>query len=86
MALGREPPQEQPEEEMAKHDTDPVLQQLVHVVNQSGWARVPVTVSVQGTVVTGVLTVQEVYFADLAEGNPLLSALQPESGGDSPSC
>jgi hypothetical protein len=83
MTLGPEPhknSQRKKEEEMAKHDTDPVLQQLVHAVNQSGRARVPVTVSAQGTVVTGVLIAQEVYFAELAEGNPLLSALQPESG------
>jgi hypothetical protein len=61
---------------MAKHDTDPVLGQLVHAVNESGNARVPMTVSTHGTVITGVLIAQEAYFTDLAEGSPLLSALQ----------
>lgn len=65
---------------MAKHDTDHVLGQLVHAVNESGEARVPVTVSAQGTVLTGVLIAQEAYFTQLAEGSPLLSALQPSSG------
>jgi hypothetical protein len=65
---------------MAKHDIDPVLGQLVHAVNESGRARVPVTVSAHGTVLTGVLIAQEAYFTQLAEGSPLLSALQPTSG------
>jgi hypothetical protein len=64
---------------MAKHD-DPVLGQLVHAVNESGQARVPVTVSAHGTVLTGVLIAQEAYFTQLAEGNTLLGALQPASG------
>jgi hypothetical protein len=37
---------------MAKHDTDPVLEQLVRAVNESGQARVPVTVSAHGTVLS----------------------------------
>jgi hypothetical protein len=65
---------------MAKHDTDPVLEQLVHAVNESGQATVPVTVSAHGTVVTGVLIAQDAYFTELAEGRPLLSALRPETG------
>jgi hypothetical protein len=65
---------------MAKHDTDPVLEQLVHAVNESGRARVPVTLSVHGTLVSGVLVAQDAYFAELAEGSPLLGALQPASG------
>jgi hypothetical protein len=65
---------------MAKYDTDPVLAQLVRAVNESGQARVPVTVSAGGTVVTGVLIAQQAYFTELAEGSPLLSALQPASG------
>jgi hypothetical protein len=65
---------------MAKHDTDPVLGQLVHAVNESGQTRVPVTVSTHGTVLTGVLIAQEAYFTLLAEDSPLLSALQPASG------
>jgi hypothetical protein len=39
-----------------------------------------VTVSVHGTAVTGVLIAQDAYFAELAEGSPLLSALTPASG------
>jgi hypothetical protein len=65
---------------MAKHDTDPVLGQLVHAVNESGQTQVPVTVSVHGTVLTGILVAQDAYFTQLAEGRPLLSALQPASG------
>jgi hypothetical protein len=65
---------------MAKHDTDPVLEQLVHAVNESGQTRVPVTVSAHGTVLTGVLIAQEAYFTQLAGSRPLLSALQPASG------
>jgi hypothetical protein len=65
---------------MAKHDTDPVLGQLVHAVNESGQTQVPVTVSVHGTVLTGILIAQDAYFTQLAEGRPLLSALQPASG------
>jgi hypothetical protein len=65
---------------MAKHDTDPVLGQLVHAVNESGKTRVPVTVSAHGMVVTGDLIAQDTYFARLAEGSPLLGALQPASG------
>jgi hypothetical protein len=65
---------------MAKHDTDPVLEQLVRAVNESGQASVPVTVSAHGTVVTGVLIAQDAYFRLLAEDSPLLSALQPAAG------
>ena len=65
---------------MAKHDVDPVLQQLVRAVNESGQAAVPVTISVQGTVLTGSLIAQSRYFSDLVEGNPLMSALEPGSG------
>ena len=65
---------------MAKHGTDPVLAQLVHAINESGQARVPVTVTAHGTTVSGMLIAQDVYFKDLAEGSPLLSALQPASG------
>jgi hypothetical protein len=65
---------------MAKHGTDPVLHELVRAVNESGQARVPVTVSVHGTAVTGVLIAQDAYFAELAKGSPLLSALTPGSG------
>ena len=52
----------------------------MHAVNESGQARVPVTVSAHGTVLTGVLIAQEAYFTQVAEGSPLLSALQPSSG------
>jgi hypothetical protein len=65
---------------MAKRDADPVLRQLVHAINESGQALVPVTVSAHGTLVTGVLISQEAYLSALAETTPLLSALQPASG------
>ena len=65
---------------MAKFDIDPVLEQLVHAVDESGQARVPITVAAHGTLVKGVLIAQEAYFSELAEGSPLLSALQPASG------
>lgn len=65
---------------MAKHETDPVLQQLVNAVNESGQAGVPITVSVHGNELTGVLIAQETYFAELAGGHPLMGALQPSSG------
>ena len=65
---------------MAKHDVDPVLQQLVRAVNESGQAAVPVTIAVHGTVLTGNLIAQSRYFSDLVEGNPLMSALEPSSG------
>jgi hypothetical protein len=66
---------------MAKHNTDPVLEQLVHAVNESAQAGlIPVTVTAHGTVITGDLIAQEAYFLELAEGSPLLRALAPESG------
>jgi hypothetical protein len=65
---------------MAKHDVDPVLQQLVRAVNESEQAAVPVTISVHGTVLTGNLIAETRYFSDLVEGNPLMSALEPSSG------
>ncbi len=65
---------------MAKHGIDPVLAQLVQAVNESGQAQVPLTVTAHGTAVSGVLIAQDAYFEDLAEGSPLLSALQPASG------
>jgi hypothetical protein len=65
---------------MAKHDTDPVLRQLVHAINDSGQAAVPVTVSVHGTLLTGALIAEQRYFTELVEGNPLMSALEPSSG------
>jgi hypothetical protein len=63
---------------MAKHEADPVLERLVRAVNESGQARVPVQVSAQGTVVTGVLIAQDVYFTELAKSSPLLSAATSE--------
>jgi len=56
---------------MAKHDVDPVLRQLVRAVNESGQAAVPVTVSLHGTALTGMLIAQDRYFSDLVEGNPI---------------
>ena len=40
---------------MTRHDVDPVLQQLVRTINESGQAAVPVTVSVHGTALAGAL-------------------------------
>lgn len=65
---------------MAKHDTDPVLVQLVHSVNESGQVAVPVTVTTHGTVLTGTLIAQGAYFADLIRDHPVMGALQPSSG------
>ncbi len=65
---------------MAKHDVDPVLQQLVRAVNESGQAAVPVTISVHGTVLTGNLIAQGRYLSELVEENPLMSALEPGTG------
>jgi hypothetical protein len=65
---------------MAKHDVDPVLQQLIHAVNESRGAGIPVTVSTHGTVLTGLLIAEETYFTTLVEASPLMSALQPSSG------
>jgi hypothetical protein len=65
---------------MPKHDVDPVLQQLVRALNESGQGAVPVTVSVHGTLITGDLVAQRRYFAALVERNPLMSALEPSSG------
>jgi hypothetical protein len=50
---------------MAKHDVDPVLQQLVRAVNESGQAAVPVTTSVHGTVLTGNLIARSRYFSGI---------------------
>jgi hypothetical protein len=65
---------------MPKHDVDPVLQQLIRALNESGEGAVPVTVSVHGTLITGDLVAQRRYFAVLVERNPLMSALEPSSG------
>ena len=65
---------------MAKHDTDPVLRQLVHAINESGHAAVPVTVAIHGTQLNGAPIVEQRYFSELVKGNPLMSALEPSSG------
>lgn len=65
---------------MAKHDIDPVLQQLIRAVNESGHTAVPVSVSVHGKVLTGTMVAERRYFGELVEENPLMSALQPSSG------
>lgn len=65
---------------MAKHDVDPVLRQLVLAVNESGQAAVPVVVSTHGTILTGMLIAQSTYFSEPVAGNPLMSALEPNSG------
>jgi hypothetical protein len=65
---------------MAKHDTDPVLRQLVRAVNESENATVPLTVTVHGTQLTGVLLGERLYFGELIRQNPLMTALEPSSG------
>jgi hypothetical protein len=65
---------------MAKHDIDPVLQQLVRAINESGHAAAPITVSVHGTVLTGALIAEQAFFSELVAGHPLMGALEPASG------
>ena len=65
---------------MAKHDRDPVLRELVRSVNETAKSAVPVAVTVRGSVLHGSLIAEETYFTELAEGNPLLRALDPRAG------
>jgi hypothetical protein len=65
---------------MAKHDLDPVLRQLVQAINESENATVPITVTVRGTQLSGVLLGERLYFGELVTQNPLMSALGPSSG------
>ena len=65
---------------MAKHDWDPVLRELIRSVDESGQSAVPVTVAINGTVLHGSLIAEERYFAELAEVNPLMNALNPRAG------
>jgi hypothetical protein len=65
---------------MAKRDIDPVLQQLVRAINESGRATAPISVSVHGTVLTGALIAEQAFFSELVADNPLVSALKPASG------
>jgi hypothetical protein len=65
---------------MARHGTDPVLQQLIRAINESEQAEVPIAVSIHGTVLTGALIAQRRYFSRLVQGSPLMSALEPSSG------
>jgi hypothetical protein len=65
---------------MAKHDRDPVLRQLVRSVNEAGQSAVPVSVAVRGAVLHGSLIAEQRYFAELAEANPMMSALDPGAG------
>ena len=65
---------------MAKHDTDPVLRQLVRAVNETENATVPLTITVHGTQLTGVLLGERLYFGELVAQNPLMTALEPSSG------
>jgi hypothetical protein len=65
---------------MARHDIDPVLQQLVRAIDESGQAAAPVTVSVRGTVLAGDLIAQRTFFGELVAGHPLMSALESASG------
>ena len=65
---------------MAKHDIDPVLQQLAQAINESGQAAAPIVVSVHGTILNGALISEQRYFSELVEATPLMSALEPSSG------
>ena len=65
---------------MAKHDIDPVLRQLVQAINESENATVPLTLSVHGMQLTGVLLSERLYFGELVRQNPLMTALEPTSG------
>jgi len=65
---------------MAKRDIDPVLQQLVRAINESGHAAAPIIMSVHGTVLTGALIAQQTFFSELVADDPLMSALEPASG------
>jgi hypothetical protein len=65
---------------MAKHDIDPVLQQLAQAINEAGQAAAPIAVSVHGTLFSGALISEQRYFSELVEANPLMSALEPSSG------
>jgi hypothetical protein len=65
---------------MAKHDIDPVLQQLVRAINESGQGATPISVSVHGTVLSGALIAERTFFSELVANNPLMSALEPASG------
>ena len=65
---------------MAKHGTDPVLQQLIHAVDKSRQAEVPMTISAHGSVLDGALVAEETYFAELVDASPLMGALEPSSG------
>lgn len=65
---------------MAKHDTDPVLRQLIRAVNESENATVPLTVIVHGTQLTGALLSERLYFGELVTQNPLMTALEPAFG------
>jgi len=69
--------------EMAKRHADPVLERLLHAVEQTSAATVPVAVSVRGTQLRGELISQEAYFAQLASGGALLGALGAEAVGGS---
>lgn len=69
---------------MAKRHADPVLERLLHAVEQSpAAAAVPVAVSVRGTRLRGELISQDAYFAELASGGALLGALGAEAVGGS---
>lgn len=68
---------------MAKRRADPVLERLLHAVEQTSAATVPVAVSVRGTRLRGELISEEAYFAHLASGGALLGALASEAVGGS---
>jgi hypothetical protein len=55
---------------MARHDIDPVLQQLVRAINESGQAAVPVAVSVHGAMLNGSLIAERRYFTSSSRAIP----------------
>jgi hypothetical protein len=68
---------------MAKRHADPVLERLLHAVEHSPAAAVPVALSVRGTRLRGELISQDAYFAELSAGGALLGALGAEAVGGS---
>jgi hypothetical protein len=55
---------------MARHDIDPVLQQLVRAIDESGQATVPVRICVHGAMLTGALIAERRYFASSSRETP----------------
>jgi hypothetical protein len=65
---------------MAKHDIDPVMQQLAQPIKESGQGAVPIVISVRGAVLTGALIAEQTCFSEPRRGESLMRALEPSSG------